>query len=251
MRGWLLAVLLLVAAPVAAAPSRVVSLNLCTDEFLILLAPGRAAALSPLARDPALSVVAAQAAGKPWVRPDAEAVLALRPDLVLAGPYGAQTTLAALGRHGVPILRTAMPQDFDGIRAETRRFAAALDAVAEGERLIAAMDAGLAAAPKGTGQAVLPLEARLYTAAAPSLADAVIRAAGLVNAADGERTDLESIAAHPPNMIVTASAPEFPSLATDLLRHRVLRGIPRRTWAPAWMACGGPWTVAAVRALAP
>ena len=39
-------------------PDHVVSLNLCTDQMLVLLAPEKVAALSPLARDPALSFVA-------------------------------------------------------------------------------------------------------------------------------------------------------------------------------------------------
>ena len=161
-------------APVAA---RIVSLNLCTDQYLMLLAPGRAVALSPLARDPALSVVAPQAAGVAWVRPDAEAVLALRPDLVLAGPFGAQTTLAVLARHGVPILRTALPQDFPAIRAETRRFAAALGAIGEGERLIAQMDIRLANIPLQPRLEVLALEPRGYVPGEGSLEQNVIRAA--------------------------------------------------------------------------
>ena len=44
----------------AAIPERVVSLNLCTDQMLVLLAPEKVLALSPLARDPALSFVAAR-----------------------------------------------------------------------------------------------------------------------------------------------------------------------------------------------
>ena len=64
--------------------------------MLVLLAPEKIAALSPLARDPALSFVAPQAAHLPIVRASAEAVLRLHPDLVLAAPYGAQTTLALL-----------------------------------------------------------------------------------------------------------------------------------------------------------
>jgi iron complex transport system substrate-binding protein len=41
------------AAP-AHAGQRVVSLNLCTDQMLVLLAPEQVVALSPLARDPTL-----------------------------------------------------------------------------------------------------------------------------------------------------------------------------------------------------
>ena len=78
----------------------VVSLNLCTDQFLLALAPERIAALSFLARDPTLSVFANSAAAHPWVRADAEAVLKLAPDLVLATNWGAQATLTALERHG-------------------------------------------------------------------------------------------------------------------------------------------------------
>src|SRR5262245_53933248 len=84
-----------------AAPERVVSLNLCTDQMLVLLAPEKVAALTPLARDAALSFVAPQAARLPVVRASAEAVLRLHPDLVLGAPYGAQAVLALVQREGV------------------------------------------------------------------------------------------------------------------------------------------------------
>jgi iron complex transport system substrate-binding protein len=241
---------LLLAIPAMAAPLRVVSLNLCTDQFLVLLAPERAVALSPLARDPALSTVAAQAAALPWVRPDAEAVLALAPDLILAGPFGAQTTLAVLAARGLPIARTELPQDFAAIRAETRRFAALLGAVATGERLIAGMDRVLASIPPHAERSAMPIEARGYAPGPGSLEEAVIRAAGFASAGNGARLSLETIASHPPDLLVTAAAPDYPSLATDFLAHPVLRGIARRTWPPALLACGGPWTAQAAALLA-
>ena len=245
----LAALFLLVALPAQA--QRVVSLNLCTDQFLVLLAPDRAVALSPLARDPALSFVARQAAAMDWVRPDAEAVLRLKPDLVLAGPFGARTTLAALERRGIRVERTVMPQDFAAIRAETRRFAALLGAEAKGEALLAEMDQMLAAVPKRPPIRALALQARGYTAYPGSLEDSVLAAAGLVDMGAGRRLGLEAIAADRPGLLVTAAAPDYPSLATDMLLHPVLRGIPRRTWQPALLACGGPWTASAVAALAP
>jgi iron complex transport system substrate-binding protein len=246
-----LAVLLALLAGSASAAERVVSLNLCTDQFLVLLAPEKAVALSPLARDPALSVVAGRAASMPWVRADAEAVLELRPDLVLAGPFGARTTLAALERRGVRVERTAMPQDFAAIRAETRRFAALLGATAKGEALLGTMDRTLAAVVPRPRLRALALQARGYAAGPGSLADSVLLAAGMTDAGAGRRLSLEAIAADPPDLLVTAAAPEYPSLATDLLAHPVLAGIPRRTWPPALLACGGPWTARAVALLAP
>lgn len=249
---WLVLLFLLL-APVLTSPARaggVVSLNLCTDDFLVLLAPGRIAALSPLARDPALSVVAAAARRLPWVRADAEAVLALHPDLVLAGPFGAQTTLAVLARSGLRVELTRLPSDFAAIRAETRRLAALLGVPARGAALLAEMDARLAAIPPHPPLRALALEPRGYAAAPDSLEGAVLRAAGLIDAGSGARLGLEAIVAHPPDLLVVMQAPAFPSLATDLLRHPALAGIPRRSIPPALLTCGGPWTALAVQMLA-
>ncbi|WP_204320163.1 hypothetical protein, partial [Klebsiella oxytoca] len=66
-RVWTAAFALLVLAPaVAAAPRRVVSFNLCADQLVLALAdPGQIAALSPYARNPAISAAAAAAGGFP------------------------------------------------------------------------------------------------------------------------------------------------------------------------------------------
>jgi iron complex transport system substrate-binding protein len=237
-------------AALPARAERVVSLNLCTDDYLVLLAPESVAALSPLAHDPSLSVVADRARRLPWIRPDAEAVLALHPDLVLAGPYGAQTTLAAVARRGLRVERTGLPQDFAGIRAETRRIAAALGAPDRGEALLRAMDAELAGIPAHPPVRALYLEARGYAAGAGTLEAAVLAAAGFVNAGAGGRPGLEAIAEDPPQLLVVPEAPDYPSLATELLRHPALRGIPRRPLPPALLACAGPWTAQAAVLLA-
>ena len=49
------------AAPAGAAPLRVVSINLCTDQLAMLLAaPGQLVSVTHLARDPEASVMALQ-----------------------------------------------------------------------------------------------------------------------------------------------------------------------------------------------
>jgi iron complex transport system substrate-binding protein len=237
-------------APVPAQAARVVSLNLCTDEYLLLLAPAQAVAVTFLARDPTLSVVAGAAARLPAVRADAEAVLTLRPDLVLAGPTGAQATLAVLAARGVRIERIDPPEDFAAIVATTRRLGALLGATDRAEALLADMQARLAAVPPHAARRTVFVEPRLYADGPGTLADAVLRAAGERDDGTGRRLSLETLVAHPPDLLVLPEAPATPSQATDVLHHPALRGIPVRTVAPALLACGGPWTARAVTALA-
>jgi iron complex transport system substrate-binding protein len=245
--AWLALAVLLVARPAAAAG--VVSLNLCTDELLLALAPERIAALSPLARDPALSVFADAATHHPWVRPSAEAVLRLRPDLVLAGQYGAQAAIAILRDRGIRVDQVAEPTDFPGVATEIARVAAALGVPARGAALAASMRARLAAIrPRRRTDAIF-WQARGYTAGPGSFAAAVMGAAGLANGGTGRAVGVEAMLMHPPTLLVVAEAPATPSLATDLLSHPALAGIPRITLAPALLACPGPWSVAAVERL--
>jgi iron complex transport system substrate-binding protein len=235
--------LLAVLAAPAQAHRRVVSLNLCTDQMLVLLAPEQVAALSSLARDPTLSFVAKQAARLPVTRASAEAVLRLHPDLVLAAPYGAQTTLGLLEEQGIKVERVDLPADFSGIRAQTRKLAALLGVPAHGEALIAAMDAKLAALrPPAHPVRALVWQPRGYTAGPGSLADAVLKAAGLTNIGTGRRVGLEALLRLRPDLLVLPVRAGFPSLATELLDHPATEGIPRRFVPPALTICAGPWT---------
>lgn len=235
--------LLAVLAAPAHARQRVVSLNLCTDQMLVLLAPEQVAGLSPLARDPALSFVAEQADRMPVTRASAEAVLRRRPDLVLAAPYGAQTTLGLLEEAGIKVVRVELPTDFSGIRAETRKLAALLGVPARGEALVAAMDAKLAALePPAHPVRALVWQPRGYTSGPGSLADAVLRAAGITNIGTGGQVGLESLLRLHPDLLVLPAPAQFPSLATELLDHPATRGIPRRFVPPALTICAGPWT---------
>ncbi|HEX3674841.1 MAG TPA: hypothetical protein VHU87_11245, partial [Rhizomicrobium sp.] len=68
--------------PARAAPQHVVSVNICTDEYVYRLLPrGRIAALSFLAADrhPVISTIVDKVKGYPLVRANAESVIALHP----------------------------------------------------------------------------------------------------------------------------------------------------------------------------
>lgn len=235
----------------ARAAVRVVSLNLCSDQMLVLLAPEQVAGLTPLARDPSLSFVAAEAARLPVVRPTAEAVLRLHPGLVLAGTYGAQTTAALLEREGVPVLRLDMPQDFAGIAQQTTQLAARLGVPARGAALIAAMDATLRGLRRPADPVtVLAWEPRGYSAGPNTLMDAVLHAAGLVDIGTGRRVGLEALLRHPPDLLVVPQASADPSLATDLLNDPAVAAIPRQIVPAPLTICAGPFTAQAAALLA-
>ncbi len=243
------ATLAAIALAAAAPPSRIVSLNLCTDQLLLSLAPARILALSPLARDPTLSAMAAEARRYPTARPDAEAVLRLHPGLVIAGPYGARSTLALLRAQHIPVATFADPTDFPGIRTLWHEAGHLLHAEPEAEAQLAAMNQTLARPHPAHGSAIL-WEAHGLTAGPGTLGDAVLRAAGWHNAGTGGAIGIERMAAHPPDLLVVETAPRFPSLSTDLLHHPAVAALPRRTIPPAWLACGTPKAADAVAALA-
>lgn len=248
----------LAALPATAAPQRVVSLNLCADQFLVLLLPReRIAALSQLATDRTLSAVADRARGIPQVRPSAEAVLPLGADLAIAGPWGGVGAAAALARRGVPVLRLGLAEDFAAIAAQLRRVGEAVGERARAEAIAAEMNQALATLPPPASvpPTALVWQARGFAPGAGTLADAVLRAAGYANAAPFAGygfVPLERLLADPPSLLVTSPRGGAPSLATTLTHHPAIArsGIARAEIDPAWLACGSPYTARAAIILA-
>jgi iron complex transport system substrate-binding protein len=88
-------------------PQRIVSLTLAADEILLALVPPerseRIVALTYLADDPRFSNVLAEAKSVGVkVRPNAERVIALQPDLVLFATYVSATAKSLLRETGIP-----------------------------------------------------------------------------------------------------------------------------------------------------
>ena len=188
------AILALVASTAAAAgarPQRVVSMNLCTDQLVLLLAArGRIASVSYLAFDPEVSYFANTAQelqanhGLYANHGLAEEILPLGPDLILAGTYTTRATVAVLRRFGHRVLRLEPADGFDAIRKNIRTVARALGETAKAERIIAAFDRRLSAvAPDrdATTPRAIVLQPRGMTTGPGSLADGILRAAGLLN----------------------------------------------------------------------
>ena len=239
------------ATPLANASLRVVSLNLCTDQLLVLLAPEDVVGLSPLARDPAISAVAQQAADMPVAPAAAETVFRRHPDLVLAETTGQQLLLAVLRRLGLHVATLSDPRTFPEIEANITEVSRLLGVPVRGAALNSSIEATLAALPKPARRpTAIVWEPRGLTPGPDSLASAVLNAAGYRDAARAGVVGLEALLSHPPDLLVLPRAPGMPSLATDLLQNKLLMALPRRAIPAAWLLCGSPYSARAAERIA-
>jgi iron complex transport system substrate-binding protein len=101
----------------AEAPSRVVSMNLCTDQLALLIAaPGQIVSLSHHASNPEMSVLADLARAYPANHGRAEELYVLGPDLVLADVWSSPATLSMLRRLGVEVVQFSPGTSLSDIR---------------------------------------------------------------------------------------------------------------------------------------
>jgi len=196
------------AQPAAAqgAQKRVMSLDSCADQYVVALAPRETiVGVSPRADAPD-SFLRAKAAGLPQRRTTLEAVLGARPDVVVRQWGGDARLTAAMARRGVRTISLGDATDFDGVRANVRQVAQALNRRSEGEALLARMDADLARAMgAGRGRAAFYLTPGGYTAGPNTMIDAMLRAAGFTNASTQpyfSPAPLERLVLNPPKAVV-------------------------------------------------
>ena len=236
-----------------------VSLDYCADQFVLKFADRSAiAALSPDAGKP-FSYMRAQAAGLPMVRPSAEEVLALQPDLVVRSYGGGPALEAALERAGVPVHQIGWGDGFDAIRANMRSAAAALGAPERGEAAVAAFDARLAAVAPASGARALYVTSGGVTSGPDGMIGALFDAAGLVNMQTRPGWNpipVEQLAREQPQMTATAffdgavRGQDFWSAARHPIVTHVVASRPQAALDAATVSCGGWFAADAVEALA-
>lgn len=171
-------------------PTRIASLTVTSDEMLTaLVAPGRLAAVSRYAADPAISTCADRVP-KEAIRIkglDPERIIALEPDLVFVAPYTQESALRILGSATIPVVRIKSVHGFEDVALNVRLTASAVGAEARGEALIAEMDRRLelvaARVRERAHPRVLYASSGGYTTGAHTLVDEKIRRAGGRNAA--------------------------------------------------------------------
>ncbi|MBI1405094.1 MAG: ABC transporter substrate-binding protein [Caulobacter sp.] len=250
----------LCAAGAGLAAPRVASIDQCADQYVLALSPrDRIVGLSYRADD-ADSYLREEAKGLPKLRVTAESLLAARPSVIVRYWGGDPRLDATMARRGVAVLRIEDAEDFDGVRANVRRVAAALGEPARGEALIARMDRQLAVSKDAwRGRPGLYLTPSGYTAGKGTFIDRILAAAGLNNAAPQAGfapVRLEEVVLGPPRGFVLGFFDQL-SAAFErwgMGRHQALqKRLPQQTLAalpasvlscPGWFAADGVETLA-------
>lgn len=268
MRG---AALLLLAALAACtqAPARegareqarpgptIVSLNPCSDAVLAQVAdPAQILGLSHYSLDPASSSMDVDEARRfRSVGPSAEEVLALRPDVVVAGTTIAPATAQAIESAGIRLVRLPIARSVEESRAQVRVLGVLAGHGERGAALDAAIGAALDGARPTAGSAAIPAivwQSGGIVAGDETLIADIMRHAGLANAAaarglgQADYLPLESLLADPPGIILAAGNAR--GNEDRLLSHPALRQLPgtrRERLAPSLLWCGGPTIIRA------
>lgn len=245
-----------------ATPSRVVSMNICTDQLAMLLAaPGQLLSVSHIAVDPRMSAMVEEARAYRINRGRAEDIYLLQPDLVLAGSFTTPATVELLRRLGIPVVVFEPASGLDEVRDHIRQMGEALGRHSAAEALIADFDARLAALQETVEErpdAVL-YYANGYTSGDRTLAGQILLAAGFDNAAaaagfaSGGILPLEVLVMVAPDALITARPYPGASRSEEILDHPVVRRLgadgARGAFTDSDWVCGTPFVLRAIAEL--
>jgi iron complex transport system substrate-binding protein len=255
----------LLSASNAAEMPRIASINLCTDQLLMTLAdPAQILGLSPYSRDRARSWDAEKAAQFPRLSGEAEDVLVLKPDVVVAGRFTKRATRELLKEKGLRVVEFDAARSLEEVKKHIRQMG---DLVQHPDRAadeIERLDRAIAHAREVVSRKpyrVLALSRRGWVSGGDSLTSALLATAGLNNAAAdlgykfGGFTSLEAILSLKPDFLLVSEGGDF---AEDggrafMLHPALERFYPaaRRLVIPERLTvCGGPGMSEALNQLA-
>ncbi len=241
-------------------PQRIVSLDFCADQYVLeLVQRQRILAVSPDAGRE-FSYLRERAAGLPTVRPVAEDVIVLEPDLVVRTYGGGPRAPALFERAGIPVHNVGWAEDIAAILAAVTETAAVLGSPEQGVAVTDHMRRRLAAVRQAaTGAEALYMTPAGVTSGPGSLIHEMLIAAGLDNfqARPGWGSiPLERLAYERPDLIAAGffdsltNHPHGWSPTRHPVAQRQLRERPLVPVEGAWTACGGWFLMDAVEALA-
>jgi iron complex transport system substrate-binding protein len=246
----------------AAALPRVVSINPCVDAVLVRVArPEQLLAISHYSQDPQATSLPLDVARRFRVTSGtAEEVVALAPDLVMSGPHVSPSTIFALERLHIRILKFSVAESVAGSEKQIRQIAAAVGAPERGEVIVREIERAIAAArPRDARRpSTVIWESGGMVPGKGSLADQLLQITGYRNfsaeygLAKWDVLPLEYLIAKPPDVVLSVGIDEVDRDRT--LAHPAVRAlaerVPFRTYPFRLLQCGGPTIVEAVKRLA-
>ena len=244
---------------------RIVSLDYCADQYVLKLADReQILAVSPdAAKD--FSYMRETAIGIPTVRPVAEDILILKPDLVVRSFGGGPNATALFERAGIPVLQVGWASNIDrqemgSIPSLIEHMADGLGHVERGRALIAEFRERLDAVQAvASDKSALYMTAGGVTTGPGSLVHEIFAAAGLDNfqSTPGWRSlPLERLAYEQPDVIAATffetmtNQPHAWSAARHPVARAQLDGSGVISLQGAWTSCGGWFILDAIEALA-
>lgn len=249
----------------ANSAERIVSINLCTDQLLYLLADReQILSVSYLSADRNYSYLADEMKTFPLNHADVEEIIPLKPDLVLAGTYTNTHTVHFLRSLGFRVEQVAIPWDMahieEGIQAvgellnRQERAQAIINNMRQRRKMAEARVAG-----KNRPLAVI-LAPNGFTHGKGSMKGELLGMAGYRNLAaeagivrNGNISLETLVQAQPDYLIIEDAANNQNSLAQRLLQHPALKeGLPnarRIAVHPNLWTCGGPSMIDALEIL--
>lgn len=239
----------------------IVSLNPCSDAVLADVAePGQILALSHYSSDPSSSSMGVAAARRFHAVSTVEEVMALKPDVVIAGTFVPPATVAAFTKLGLNFVRLPIAANVAESKAQVMQVARLAGRPERGEALNQRIDKALAAAAPPPGSVPVTTVVWQSGGIVPgqnTLITDLLEHAGLVSfsAARGmgqaELLPLEVMLADPPQLILASGDPR--SNEDRMLGHPALGALKHTRRArldPALLWCGGPAIIRAAARLA-
>lgn len=241
-------------------PVRIVSLDYCSDQFVLKLADrDQILALSKDATKE-FSYLAKQAVGLQTVRAQAEDVIVLQPDLVVRSYGGGPGAGPLFERAGLPVAQLSYAEDFDDILANIRSMAKAFGHPERGEALVSEFETRLSGVQKSNlGPSALYTTPSGITGGHGTMINLILESAGVTNFQEQDGWNpipLEHLARERPELIIAAS---FGSKTNHIdgwspSRHPVARAqFKGQRIVPlngALTSCGGWFVIEAVEAVA-
>ena len=239
----------------AAELPRIASINACTDQLLVALAdPEQILGLGPYSRDATRSWSAAVAHRYPRLSGEAEDVLVLKPDVVVAGSFTKRATRELLKEQGQRLVTFDVAHSLDEVKAQIRKMGEVTRHPDRAEAYVARIDAAIARTRQFVAKKryrVLSISRRGWVSGSRSLMSSLVAEVGLSNAAgdlglkSGGFASLEAIISLRPDFILVSNDSDF---AEDEGRAFLLHPALEHFYPPSkrlvvperLTVCGGP-----------